>query len=163
MSQPGPATQSLDPVNQARLPPSMILVKERNSKVRDKRDGARQAAPLPLLDPRSKCRALVALLTRIPALISHNFQWVQKVGAAVNNERTSGESAAAKKPRNIALRGSLVSRFCYPRTIVSQTKTVKLFIALHLSEEAPVGIEPTNGRFAVSCLTTWPRRRLRGN
>src|ERR1017187_8199473 len=25
--------------------------------------------------------------------------------------------------------------------------------------EAPVGIEPTNGRFAVSCLTTWLRRR----
>lgn len=29
-------------------------------------------------------------------------------------------------------------------------------IVLHT--EAPVGIEPTNGRFAVSCLTTWPRR-----
>jgi hypothetical protein len=27
------------------------------------------------------------------------------------------------------------------------------------SREAPVGIEPTNSRFAVCRLTTWPRRR----
>src|SRR5512141_3196014 len=26
--------------------------------------------------------------------------------------------------------------------------------------EAPVGIEPTNSRFAVCRLTTWPRRRV---
>lgn len=28
-------------------------------------------------------------------------------------------------------------------------------------KEAPVGIEPTNSRFAVCRLTTWPRRRER--
>src|SRR3954447_20079127 len=28
-----------------------------------------------------------------------------------------------------------------------------------LTKEAPVGIEPTNSRFAVCRLTTWPRRR----
>src|SRR5688572_4983554 len=29
----------------------------------------------------------------------------------------------------------------------------------HCPTEAPVGIEPTNSRFAVCRLTTWPRRR----
>ena len=43
----------------------------------------------------------------------------------------------------------------------SRTGSLREIPKLLLDQEAPVGIEPTNGGFADLCLTTWLRRRGR--
>jgi hypothetical protein len=47
---------------------------------------------------------------------------------------------------------------CHPTLPFSGRLALTPFIVI-THPEAPVGIEPTNSRFAVCRLTTWPRRR----
>ena len=96
-----------------------------------------------------------------PPTLTHSPVWVV-VGGGFGEERPGfgirvpcyGTHDPRLLPRqNTTGRSAWIAPLSHPRNPKLQTQ--------NRCPEAPVGIEPTNERFAVSCLTTWLRRRYR--